>query len=535
MIRTFVNSYRVTFAESANQFIYFLKRIPLLGKKVSDQLYGQTDAKQVIGIITEILGVFGGFLKKSMYLGILMILPAYLMTKDISKISPLFFHIYFFLSLVLGPLMRSTFFNKQNKNAFNMITLMRADAKEYYLGEIIFKNLTDFMYFIVPIVIIGVIIGFSPLKALVLIIELIALRFAGEWLQIWVYNKKKIILMENKAYNFILYTGTLLLAYVLLALDLTIDFAPFLFNAFIVIVILCLGAAAFLCLWRYEEYAPIAKSILNKDNLYRLGSIKTDMQFGNVKLNEKKMSKEDLSTKRYNKKVGYEYLNFLFFLRHRRIMVTPIKIRVAIIGVLFLAGMVVVFFVPEYKVIMLNQIPKSTHILVFLMYFMSTGQRICKAMFFNCDVSLLRYSYYREGKVILSNYTARLKKVVLLNIIPAVAMCLALLIIVIAGGSGSKLGEMLPLFLCILCLSCFFSIHHLFLYYAIQPYTAELTVNSPLFKVINAVVYIVSYACLQIEASSYYFTIGVIFTTAVYMVAALITTYKVAPGTFRLR
>ena len=50
MINTFVNSFKVSFAEKANIFIYFLKRIPLLGKKIPDNLYKKTHDKFIIGI-----------------------------------------------------------------------------------------------------------------------------------------------------------------------------------------------------------------------------------------------------------------------------------------------------------------------------------------------------------------------------------------------------------------------------------------------------------------------------------------------------
>lgn len=94
--------------------------------------------------------------------------------------------------------------------------------------------------------------------------------------------------------------------------------------------------------------------------------------------------------------------------------------------------------------------------MVFIMYTMSTGERICKAMFYNCDISLLRYGYYRQGKVILSNFTSRLKRTVLLNIIPAFALCLAMMGIIIISGYVSELITMIPLFLSILSLACFF-------------------------------------------------------------------------------
>ncbi|ERI91671.1 hypothetical protein HMPREF1982_03055 [Clostridiales bacterium oral taxon 876 str. F0540] len=539
MYRTFINSFKVTFAEGANQFIYFLKRIPLVGRKVPDKLYEKTDAKLTIGIISQILGLFSGFFRKAFYIGIMVILPAYLISdsliKDTTKLLPIFFHIFASLSLILGPLMKSTIINKYDKQAFNMITLMRANARKYYISNIIFINLKDFLHFVIPMLIIGYIIGFTPLKAVIFILELIALRFIGECLHIRVYAKTKSVLTEKNIYMTTVILGGMLFAYLLPVMKLTVNFQKVLFNTYAAIFIICIGAAAFIYILRYKNYTVIAKKLLTKDNLFKLGAVKTDMKFGDVKINEKKMTKEDLDSRSLNKKEGYEYLNAIFFKRHRRIMVTPIRNRVLIISIVFLICMYFVIFMPQNRNDIVSQIQKSTALFVFFMYLMSTGERICKAMFYNCDLSLLRYAYYRESKVILSNFTSRLKRVVMLNIIPAAILCLALIIITASAGYSSKLIEMVPIFLCILCLACFFSIHHLFMYYVIQPYTAELTVKSPLFKIINAVMYFVCYGCLQIKTSSYYFTLGVLGVTVIYMAAALIITYKAAPKTFRLK
>lgn len=535
MISTFINSFKVSFAERANTFIYFLKRIPVLGKKIPENLYKRTHAKLVIGVIREILGVLGGFIGKAIYLGLMIILPSYLMTKDITKLQPYFLHMLFFLSFVLGPLIKTTIFDEDNKAAFNMITLMRADAREYYVGEIVYRNITDFIYFVLPVIIIGLIIGFSPLRAIVLVAELIALKLIGECLQLFIYDKTEIRLKKKAIFISVVVLSGLLLTYALPFFGAVINFNPILFNIYMVIIVLGLGVAAFIYLWKYRKYTPIAKALLNKDNLFNKEDFKTNMSFGNVKLDENKMSKEELNTKKYDQKKGYEYLNSLFFLRFRRIMVKPVKQRVAFIGIIFLIAMYFILFMPSIRGKLVTEIKKSIPILVFIMYSMSTGERICKAMFFNCDVSMLRYGYYREASVILSNFTSRLKRVVILNLIPALTLCAAIICIILASGYSSELIYMIPLFLCIICLACFFSIHHLFMYYVLQPYTAELTVKSPLFKFINIVVYIVSYSCLQVETSSYYFTAGIIITTIVYIVVALILTYRVAPRTFKLK
>jgi len=535
MFNTFINSFKVSFVEQANTFIYFLKRIPLLKKKIPDNLYKRTHAKIIIGIISEILRVLGGFVIKAVYLGIMIILPSYLMTKDIAMMQPIFLHIFFFLSFVLGPLIKSVIFDENNKAAFNMITLMKADAGEYYICEIVYRNITDFIYFVIPVIIIGLIIGFSPLKAIVLVVELMALKLIGEWLQLFIYDKKEVLLKKKPIFISIVVLSGLLLAYALPFFGFTINFNSILFNIYVVIIVLGLGAVAFIYLWKYTRYITIAKVLLTKDKLFNVKAIRKEATFSTVKLDEKKMSKEELNTKKYDEKKGYEYLNSIFFLRFRRIMVKPIKERVAFIGIIFLIGMYLVFFMPSKKTILVTEIKKSIPILIFIMYSMSTGERVCKAMFYNCDVGLLRYRYYRQGNVILSNFTSRLKRVVILNLIPALTLCAAIVFIILASGYSSDLISMMPLFLCIICLACFFSIHHLFMYYVLQPYTAELTVKSPLFKIVNMVMYIGCYACLQIKTPPYYFTVGIIITTIIYMWVALILTYRVAPRTFKLK
>ncbi|WP_032122334.1 hypothetical protein [Clostridium amazonitimonense] len=535
MFRTFVNSFKVSFVENANSLIYSIKRIPLIGKKVPENLYKQTKAKLIIGVIRKIFGVLGGFLGKAFYLGLMVILPSYLITKDKTQILPEFLHIFFFLSFVLGSFMNLIIFDTNNKSAFNMITLMRSNPKEYYLGQILYRNIEKFIYFLIPMIIIGIRIEFSPLKAIMLITELAAFRLIGEWLHLYIYDKRGKFLSKNNFFIYSLIIVGLALAYVLPLIGLTINFQSILFNFWSLIITLILGSLAFIYIWKYKKYTTISKTLLTKDNLFNIETFKSDLNFVDVKLDENKLNTKDLNTKTYDKKQGYEYLNSLFFLRHRRIMVDPIKRRVIAIVILFLIAMYFVIFMPSKKVWFVETIKRSTPLLVFIMYSLSTGERISKAMFYNCDVSLLRYSYYRDKKVILSNFTSRLKRVVILNIIPALTLCIAIAVIMATSASVMELFRIIPLFLCILCLSCFFSIHYLFMYYVIQPYTKELTVKSPLFKIINGLVYFLSYMCLKIKTSSYFFTLGVLIITTVYIIIALILTYRLAPKTFKLK
>lgn len=535
MLRTFVNSFKFSFTQNANISIYFLKTIPIIGKKIPVRLYKQTRSKVIIGIISEIWGLLCIFFKKFLYILVLIILPSLFIAGNASPILPEFLHIFFFLSFILGSLMESTVFDINNMSAFYMINLMKVDPRKYYLGQIIYIRLTQFVYFLFPMIVMGLMLGFSPLKAVVLTLELLAFKFMSDFLHLYIYEKTGMILAEKTLFIFPVLLGGLAASYVLPVLGITIDFEFLLFNIFIISTLLILGTTSFIYLWRYNKYQQISKLMLTRDKLLGIENFEEDILFESVKLDENNMSKENLITKVYDKKQGYEYLNSLFFHRHRKILLSPIKILVTIIGVIFLICLCVILFFPSTRDHIPDIIGRITPLSVFIMYQMSTGDTICKAMFYNCDISLLRYHYYREGSVILINFTSRLKMTIFLNIVPAIALCLAIAGIIVASGFSSSLISLIPLLFCIIFLSCFFSIHHLFMYYVLQPYTAELTVDSPSFTIITVVMYLVCYTCLQIHTSSYYFTIGVLIVTIFYMAVALILTYKLAPKTFKLR
>lgn len=534
MNKTFTNSFKVSFTENANTFIYFLKRIPFVGKKIPEGLYKQTNIKILIGIIREVLGIIGNLIGKAFYFLLMIILPSYLIMHK-TFFLPQLLHIFFFLSFFIGAFFSSSIFDASNKKTYNMICLMKVDAKKYYLGQLIYEKLLDFIYFSISLIILAKVIGFPVSKALLLALLLTAFQFMGDAFHVFIYHKTNIIIKNKGIFIFsILFIG-LFLGYALPLLGHTIDFINILFNNFSITIILAAGIISFMFLLRYDGYHLISRRVLSKENLFNSKELEASMNFGSVQLNEKKLDKESLTTKRFENKQGYDYLNGLFFYRHKSIIIFPIKVKTAIVAIIFLISLCLIFFIPDKSNNILKLLYNSTPFFVFVMYMMSSGETICKAMFHNCDVSLLRYGYYRQSKVILSNFTYRLKLTVMLNLIPALAICVAITGFIIAMGDYTNIYNMLPIFLCIICLSCFFSIHHLFMYYVVQPYTAELTIKSPLFTIVSSVMYFICYFCTKIKTSSYLFTIGVIIVTILYMISALIAIYKFAPKTFKLK
>jgi hypothetical protein len=164
---------------------------------------------------------------------------------------------------------------------------------------------------------------------------------------------------------------------------------------------------------------------------------------------------------------------------------------------------------------------------------MSTALKSTKAMFYNCDISLLRYGFYRESSAVLSTFTLRVKSVIITNLVPAGALALALFILeLLAGGNGRIL---LPVELLILTMSIFFSVHNMMLYYLLQPYTTDLHVKNPMFTFINFVTYILSYLCFHMKTAPENFLFYTVLGTVLDVILALILVYRLAPRTFKVK
>jgi hypothetical protein len=169
------------------------------------------------------------------------------------------------------------------------------------------------------------------------------------------------------------------------------------------------------------------------------------------------------------------------------------------------------------------------------MYLLSMGERICRAMFKNCDISLLRYPFYRKKEILLKNFQIRLFSIVRLNGILALAICAGAVLLSFLTEMNWAVSDQLLFCLTILLLSVFFSVHYLFLYYVFQPYTTELGVKNPFFNILNTAVYIACYLCLQIDTVPSSFVWIVLTATTLYIIIALVLVYRFAPKTFRVK
>ena len=252
----------------------------------------------------------------------------------------------------------------------------------------------------------------------------------------------------------------------------------------------------------------------------------------------------DNSKRIFEEKQGYEYLNAIFFERHKRIFSKPRKIKTVISFILMAAGIVAIFIfkagstAKEFNAFaddLWKAMDKIITILVFIMYCITSGRNITKALFYNCDHSLLKYGYYRKPEAILKNFRIRLR-FMLKNELPMVlVLCVGFVIDTFPLGKIDQWAKLLSIIGCIVLLSIFYSVMYLCMYYIFQPYTEGGKETGVGYSICKGVIYIASYSCLQIDTIPQYFVSIVLVVTVAGLIAGYALAYLMAPKHFVLK
>ena len=153
----------------------------------------------------------------------------------------------------------------------------------------------------------------------------------------------------------------------------------------------------------------------------------------------------------------------------------------------------------------------------------------------NCDHSLLTYSFYKQPRFILRLFQIRLREMMKINAVPALVIGGGLALILFATGGTNNPLNYVVLIVSILCMSLFFSIHYLTIYYLLQPYNAGTELKSGTYRIVLSVTYVVCFALMQLRMPILLFGMMTIAFCILYSVVASVLVYRLAPKTFRLR
>lgn len=541
MINTIIQGRMLVFVQQVNVLLYYVRKLPFVGEKIPYRLYGETDIKKAIGAILVVFSVIGAFVGTFLYFLLMIKLPANWIQgfweKEGIFVDQKAVMVYLFLifSFLPGSFLVSNLTEGAKKD-YVLLHVMRIPAVQYYRSKMVLKGVKDTICFLVPLLW----FGFGAESAL-FVVSLFFTRYIGHAgiLQHYRHSEKKgkKVFWKSLGKTFLMFGIILALGYGVAAAVPRLFFDRYVMAEVVVFLSFTLvGMFCFSKVWKYGGYTIFAKKMVSlKDFLEQDDAVK-EARAADVQIQDKDISKEELRSRKYEEKEGYDYLNAIFFERHKRIVSRAVKSRIIIILAVGLIGAVALLFVGEQmKQKTFEAMTQMMPVMVFVMYLESTGGRICKAMFFNCDISLLKYGYYREADAILKNFKIRLRKLLMLDAVPAAIICGMILLWTLLCGEILAVWKAIPLMAGSLLLSAFFCLFHLFMYYITQPYTEEKTVKSPIFSVVNALVYFGCYLCLQIQTGSWLFTLGVLAVTIIFIPLSYFCVFRFAPKTFKIR
>lgn len=510
------NTYRV------NSILYSLKQIPLIKQILPESLYKVRGLKIFANILSVIWEVISVFLGKFLYL-VIMVMGASTLYQGI-LMDQLFLHILLFLTTI-GAFANTYMFNPTRDKYYAMI-LMRMNAKEYALvnyGYAILKVIVGFLPFTIFF---GVTLGFPLWQCILIPFFIAGLKVTLASTSLYHYEKTGEANNENKLQKFA-WIGLILLlaaAYGLPAIGFVV---PSIVVIIIMVIAILSGIIAARKVIRFSNYQEMYKIILAQSM----------NQMDQAKKVAKEQSYKTISADVgiTSQRKGFEYLNELFIKRHQKILWKSSR-RIAVAALCVVLGALLGFYlVPEMKQRTNEIVMTFLPYFVFIMYAINRGTGFTRALFMNCDHSLLTYSFYKQPKFILKLFQIRLREIVKINLLPAAIIgCGLAVLLYVSGGTDNPLNYVI-LIVSVLCMSMFFSVHYLTIYYLLQPYNISTEIKSGTYQLILSVTYLACFFLMKLKMPTFIFGLMTIAFCVLYCIVACILIYRFAPKTFRLR
>ena len=528
---------RIDAAMRGNKVIYWLGRIPLIRRLVSDTLYSAKEGKLALSVLLWIWRIFKSFAGTFLYVAAMCVLPLFLVAEPagLGREFGRFCWLLLMLSFVTGALLNPCAVASYQLK-YTCVRMMSMNAGRYHLIAELKHHLEYLITFAAALTVASALMGRGALPGLLLSVEMACARLIFEWFHLWVYDKLGKPLVGRVWFTLTVIFAGLAAAYVPgMLLDLHTE--GWLLSIPVFLIFLAGGALSVVMLCRYPRYYRLTLDVCTADKVSAevARQKNADAAFRDVQLKDSDLTAEGecagLS--------GWAYLQALFFRRHSRMMYKPLKyILIGIAAVTVIGCALLLIFRNEDFADLFSAVTVVLPFCVFFLYLIQSnimGTRITKAMFYNCDLAMLKFGWYRQPSVVLKNFVLRFRRLCGVNLLMSAAVCAMFTLLTLCAGGRPPAAEYIAFLAAILCLAVFFSVHSLGMYYLFQPYTSDLKVKNPFFGVINAVMYILCYACIQIRSTPTWFTPVVLVITVLYSAVILLLVWKRAPRTFRVK
>ncbi len=553
---------QIAFAEEINKFIYTLKNIPFIGKYIPEELYARVSLKRALGVFAGICSIFGDILKKLFYFIFIIVIGVIIMVDEktgFGESGKIILWIFFFMNFLAGSFVNSKLCACDEKD-YLLVGLLRIDARKYFLLKVFKSQITQIIYYTVFMLVAQHIFDGDIKNTLFYMVGFAAFRFIGEAFRLYLndrfgmpfMDKNKLLYILYNAYTVVIFFAAYGTSFLLLFLKYSMEMKNIVFpdicviaaNPVFLVVSLILAAFSIRYIVNYKNYPFVAKRLAGFSTVMQQKAQVEEVSNVNKNIEADDLKEKEVGKHIFEEKEGYEYLNAIFFERHKKIFSRPRKLKTAVSFIIMAASIVglVVFkagsTAKEFNSFandMWNAMDRVMTIFVFLMYCITSGRSITRALFYNCDHSLMKYGYYRRPDAILKNFRIRLRFMLKSELPMVVVLCVGFVIDTIILGKADQWVKLLSITACIVLLSIFYSVVYLCMYYIFQPYTEGGKETGVGYSVCKGVIYVASYSCLQIDTLPQYFAAIIMVVTVVGLVLGYALAYLMAPKRFVLK
>lgn len=553
---------QIAFAEEINKFIYTLKNIPFIGKYIPEELYARVALKRAFAVFAGICSIIGDILNKLCYFIFAIVIGVIILVDEktgFGESGKIILWIFFFMNILAGSFVNSKICACDEKD-YLFVGLLRIDARKYFLLKVFKSQITQIIYYTVFMLVAQHIFDGDIKNTLLYMVGFAAFRFIGEAFRLYLNDrfgmpftdKNKLLYILYNAYTVVIFFAAYGTTFVLLFLKYPMEMKKIVFpdicviaaNPVFIVVSLILAAFSIRYIINYKNYPFVAKRFAGFSTVMQQKAEVEEVSKVNKNIETDDLKEKEIGKHIFEEKEGYEYLNAVFFERHKKIFSRPRKLKTVISFIIMAASIVglIVFkagsTAKEFNSFandMWNAMDRVMTIFVFLMYCITSGRSITRALFYNCDHSLMKYGYYRRPDAILKNFRIRLRFMLKSELPMVVVLCVGFVIDTIIIGKADQWVKLLSIIACIVLLSIFYSVVYLCMYYIFQPYTEGGKETGVGYSVCKGVIYVASYSCLQIDTLPQYFAAIIMVITVVGLVAGYVLAYFMAPKRFVLK
>ncbi len=510
-----------------NSMVFALRQMPFFGKLIPDALYRTAFLKVIYWIFHVIKEVFMLFAGKIAGLGLIYLVSMFLKQEYLEydqaegvsgpELFASFSLLLFIIYALFGLLLNTRFFKCTTEKEY-LVFMLRMNAKKL--------NTTMFVYDLGKLVIgyliagIVAIIGGAPFWLwLGIPVLAVFIKLFGAGAQALSYRSKR---RHNKPMRGSTAGFIVRMLIVMACCPFVIAFVangyyiPLWIVLLISVVFIILGIFGFVVLKGFDanlNRLALRDNIVHEE-VERYNNCDNTRQFKKIKAN---------GTVKGDKK-GFEYLNALFVKRHSKMLVAkPVAFTIMILAVmsLFIFGFIYSYYRDFGTDNTWQMVVSNLANLIFFrgyvdpLHVYDTGSSVdffrwvaqnqllllivpititdvsvtaTQAFYINCDNSLMTFSFFKQREKILELFNIRLKLLIKLNIIPAVAMGLFENLFLFYSGGQDYPFQYLLTMLVPIEMSILNSVTWLALYYLFQPFTTTVNVKGGAYNVARIII-----------------------------------------------